>query len=108
AVIANAAGPSDLRTGGRAQTGSFTEVPGLPAGFRRVDLVGVTVVQAPDLASLLSWGASFVPGVLATEALTDPALPAEDLVTVGSASVTASGRMAQRTWSAGQGRPGRS
>jgi hypothetical protein len=100
AVIASSAGPAEIRINGRSQTGVYTVVPSLPGDFSRTDLVGVTVVEAPSLAELLSWGAGFVPGVLATEALTenrdlpDVILPSE----VGPFLVVADGSVRQRTW----------
>jgi hypothetical protein len=102
AVIANAEGPADLRAAGRAQTGVYTAVPPVPAGFTRTDLVGVTVVEAPALTDLLRWGGRFVPGVLATYALTEE-IALSDVVLPPPEqewplTVTSNGAPEQRTW----------
>jgi hypothetical protein len=103
AVIANGHGPQDLRTSGRAQTGVYTTVPAPPPGSIRTDLVGVTVIQAPDALVLLRWGATFVPGVLATDALVENRSPTRMLLPPngnrGPYQVQATAEPGQEVWS---------
>jgi 4-amino-4-deoxy-L-arabinose transferase-like glycosyltransferase len=73
AIFNSDTGPPVIRTDGRAATGPFDRLQGVPAGLTVTRLTGVTLVRADSADAVLRWAATLEPAAAAWRAMIDGA-----------------------------------